>query len=178
MTDIELIAMRRRVREELRSLQASPLSPPSGDAWTPRQVLQHILQAEHNAIVLLEKLVTKAGPLPSSAPAGPLPIRDELLGFDLERAMSIPAARGTEPEGEIDDDALGALETSVQARFHALLDLGKAHDLGGISFPHPLAGRLNFYEWLVFGVVHEELHLRLLRRNVESGALGRASKEP
>jgi hypothetical protein len=46
--------------------------------------------------------------------------------------------------------------------------LAQRKKLDAIAFPHPLAGKLNFYEWLAFGGIHERLHLTQLQSDVSS----------
>ena len=35
-----------------------------------------------------------------------------------------------------------------------------------IVFPHPLVGRMNFYEWLAFALFHERAHIRRLENDL------------
>ena len=159
MTFPEFIKRRKRSRQALLSWCSSSTEPGSEGRWSARMVYHHVLLAESGALSLLERLVEKAGTLPEVAIEGPMPVREELFSFDLVRAMSVPAARGTEPDPDVLDSELRELETSTEERYASLLELGKKRDLRSVSFPHPLAGRMNFYEWLAFGLVHEELHL-------------------
>lgn len=161
-------AYRARLRSELLSLQSSPLRPGlRADAWTPRQVFHHVLLVDASAADLLERLLVKAGPLSDRDPQEPWPVRAELMDFPLDTAFSVPAFRGTDPKAEISDKVLRDLEATTMARQTALAERAQQSHLEGVSFPHPLAGRLNFYEWILFGGVHERLHLTQLKWDVD-----------
>ena len=166
----ELKKFRAHVRANLKALLLAKLLPGvRPEAWTPRQVFHHVLLAESGSMGLLERLVAKAKELSERDAKEPWPIGQELLDFPLDTAFSIAAFRGTDPDENIPDKDLSALEDSVHSRHLALAELAQHKQLDGLAFPHPLAGKLNFYEWLAFGGIHERLHLLQLRRDV--GAL-------
>lgn len=151
------------LRAELKGLVGRPL--PRGhrvEAWTARQVLHHLFLSDRGTAALLERLLAKAGPGAARGP-GDWPVRPELLDFPLDTAFSVPAFRGTEPRARVSDRELTALEDDVVPRLLALAEAADGRDLEPTKFPHPLAGPLNFYEWLVFGGVHDGLHLRQLK---------------
>lgn len=158
---------RARCRTELSQLQKKALKPGlRADAWTPREVLHHVLLVDASTANLLERLLSKAKDLSSRAPDEPWPVRAELMDFPLDTAFSVPAFPGTEPQRSVSDKALAELESSNERRHEALADQASRLQLDRVSFPHPLAGRLNFYEWLAFGGIHERLHLTQLRQDV------------
>jgi hypothetical protein len=159
---------RSALRAELLALQNKTLKPGiRRDAWTPRQVLHHVLLVEASSADLMERLAAKAGTVPERNPAEPWPIRAELMDFPLDTAFSVPAFKGTEPKADVSDKILKDLQADVLARHEALAQKAQRWQYDTVSFPHPLAGRLNFYEWLVFDGIHESLHLRQLKQDVE-----------
>lgn len=162
-------AFRAQARSELTSLQKSALKPGlRAEAWTPREVLHHVLLVDESTANLLERLLSKAKDLSPRPSDEPWPVRAELMDFPLDTAFSVPAFPGTEPQRSVSDRALTELEASNQRRHEALADQASRLQLDRVSFPHPLAGRLNFYEWLAFGGIHEKLHLVQLRQDVVS----------
>jgi len=154
--------LRSRLREHLgRSLKPG-IRP---DAWTPAEVLHHVLLVDASTADLMERLASRAG---NPGPRGtePWPVRAELMDFPLDTAFSVPAFRGTEPKRSISTKALDSLEKEVGTRLASLAAKASARTLDDVAFPHPLAGKLNFYEWLVFGGVHERLHLTQLENDL------------
>lgn len=166
MNKTDWMQYRTTTRQELRSLLHTPL--PFGtrqDAWTPREVLHHVLKAEAGTLPLFERFASKAG---AAHPRndGPWTIREELFSFSLDRAMSVPPFKDTDPDASVADADLDSLSSSSRWRLEEFADLGDRLDLVHLAYPHPLAGKLNYYEWLVFGVVHEWLHLRRLKSDL------------
>lgn len=157
---------RQLLREELRGLLDLPLPEDARpEAWTPREVFHHVLLAEAGTVRLLERL-SEAGVAPG--PEAAWPFRNELLAFSLEKAMGVGPLNNTDPNPEIGDKELDDLEEALQLRLQALAERGDAVDLSEAGYPHPLAGQLNFYEWLVFTSVHEALHLQRLRLDLQT----------
>lgn len=162
-------SFRDNLRTRLRATLGRGLRPGlRADAWTPREVLHHILLVDASTAALMERLAKKAEPLEERPADEPWPVRDELMDFPLDTAFSVPAFRGTEPDRSVSAKALEALEREVGERLLALAALASSRRLEGSHFPHPLAGRLNFYEWLMFGGVHEKLHLTQLESDISS----------
>jgi hypothetical protein len=163
---------RAELRAALTALQLVPLRAGlRADAWTPRQVLHHVLLVDASSADLLERLVSKAGAVSERDPGDPWPFHAELMDFPLDTAFSVPAFRGTEPKLDVSDRVLRDLEASTLRRHVSLAEHADRFRLEGVVFPHPLAGKLNFYEWLVFGGIHESLHLTQLKRDVGRDSL-------
>lgn len=158
---------RNHLRAELIGLQGAVLRPGLRDgAWTPRQVFHHVLLVDAGTADLLEKLSSKAGAVAPRNPDQPWPFREVLMDFPLDTAFSVPAFKGTEPKADVADRILRQLAESNLQRHTALASRAQRSSYDSIEYPHPLAGRLNFYEWLVFGGIHESLHLQQLRQDV------------
>jgi hypothetical protein len=165
----DLEHQRATIRHSLRFLLGASLGPGlRADAWTPFEVFHHVLLVEASSADLLERLAAKHKDAAERNPAEPWPIRQELLDFPRDTAFSVPAFRGTEPKANVTLQALDALEESTWARHEALADLAQWKRFDDVSFPHPLAGKLNFYEWLAFGGIHERLHVVQLGRDIMS----------
>jgi len=158
---------RARLRVALTELLPLPLkSGLRADAWTPRQVLHHVLLVDASSADLLERLQAKAGKLPERDRHAPWSFRAELMDFPLDTAFSVPAFRGTEPKADVSDRVLRELEVRTTERHAKLAEQADRYRYDAVTFPHPLAGKLNFYEWLVFGGIHESLHLTQLQRDI------------
>ena len=159
MDKFEFLANRLQVRTDFKNIlwQRLPLDSRDG-AWTPVEAFHHVLRTNQSSQALLARLFGKAKDLPVT-PNDVWPVRAELQNFPRSEAFSIKAFPGTEPDLNASMQSLEALEASLENDLGELLDLSVRFRLETLSFPHPLAGRLNFYEWLVFGVVHEKMHL-------------------
>ena len=154
------------IRNRLKKLTRSDL--PSGareDAWTGEQVLLHVLLTNKNILELLERLFAKANPEDEKESGKAWPVREDLESVVTERAFSVDAFKGTEPVIEVTEPELAELEL----RENVLVDLVEKADrfkCESIVFPHPLAGRMNFYEWFVFALWHERAHTQRLEQDL------------
>jgi hypothetical protein len=135
-------------------------------AWTPVQVLEHVLLTEQSIITLLKRLRKKARNIPPREPGAEWPVRQELTGDYGPGAMVVAPFSGTEPEGQLDDAQLKELGEANSSELQELMDFADTHEVSGISFPHPYVGRLNFYKWLIFSAVHERLHIEHLSKDL------------
>ncbi len=155
----------RKNRFELLEAQSKEIRDRSG-AWTPAQVLEHILLTEKSIIALLSRLKVKAKSPEVRESGKPWPIRAELLTDFGPGAMEVPAFNGTEPAGSMSPDDLREFSKLNTAALQDLMDFADAHEVSDVSFPHPYVGRMNFYEWLVFSAVHERLHIDSLKADL------------
>ena len=136
-------------------------------AWSPLEVFHHVLLVNQLSLNILERLFSRAKDLPENHPLTLWPVREELGVFPLERAFSVPAFTGTDPDRLVTLETLEALEKEEAEKYASLLDKSSPYDCSGLIFPHPLMGRMNFYKWIYFGVVHERLHLEKLIGDLE-----------
>ena len=130
------------------------------DKWSPAEILSHLLQVEEMIDSILQRMIERAerkNEIPSEPPPGDIPVAGEIdkakPGF-----LSVPAFRGTEPKPGMDRDGMLQSLAVAHEKTKKHLAFAGSHDLRNLLFPHPLLGRLNFYEWLVFLAVHEEVH--------------------
>jgi len=153
---------RRQVRAEMRSCLSAKLRPDARtNAWSPVQVFHHVLLADVSIIKLLNRLIEKYSDIPRrTSPQFIWPIRSEFAAFPFDKALLVEATKGTEPNPDIGENEIKELETISEAGFSALDEPMRKLLLDEVSFPHRLMGTLNFYEWLAFSTLHEELHLK------------------
>ena len=157
---------RHLVRAELKSLLKHVLPPEvRKDAWTPKEVLHHILVANRGSLHLLERLYSRGSDF-SARVSGSWPVREELLDFSEQRAFSVGAFPGTEPDRTVTNDVMQEMEALEDEKFQTLGTAADSLELQRLGFRHPLAGTLNFYEWLCFCTVHERLHLARLKKDL------------
>ncbi|HTZ18399.1 MAG TPA: hypothetical protein VMB78_08165 [Dissulfurispiraceae bacterium] len=155
---------RGQVRVEMKGCLPAKLRPETRNvAWTPLQVFHHVLLADVSIVKLLNRLLEKNKDIPQrTSPNFIWPIRREFIEYPFDKAFSVEATKGTEPNQSVAENEITELESISEAGFSLLAELSSKLLLDEISFPHRLLGTLNFYEWLVFSTLHEELHTKRL----------------
>lgn len=165
VTKQQLNAERARVRNELLAAQSQSIRGRDG-AWTPAQVLEHILLTEQSVITVLTRLLQKARESGPRQAGGRWPLREGFLSDLGSEMMGVPAFQGTNPESSMTADEMQATAAANDREIQELMQRADTIDLSSASFPHPIVGRMSFYEWLMFLVTHERLHVEHLRRDV------------
>ena len=154
-----------RIRGEtlssLSGLTEEQFSRKAGEDWSAAQILHHILMAEISASKVIRKAIrTAAGSLP------PYPVDDSVLEV---RKIPKPVSAYQAPEAVRPDEPPSknellrlARETREQtaASFAVLATV----DPRAVTFPHPLFGDIDLYEWPVLAVLmHEQGHQDQIR---------------
>lgn len=112
---------------------------------------------EGNVVTLLGKLLDKAGEADGTAPATFEPVSIEEF-VALSRAARYEAPERIRPTGLPLADSLARLRGS-RAALHSLRPRIERADGRALSFPHPVWGPLDLYQWLLFIGAHEDRHL-------------------
>lgn len=164
-TRAQLIERYGKLTEAERSYRPDPT------AWSADQIVEHLAVIEGGMIRLVNKLLGKAEaagiPAPTDGSIPPIKMDDFNRVAD---ANKFEAPEPVRPTGErTGEEALAALRAS-RAEIHNLRPRLAAVDLSGASFPHPFAGPLNLYQWLVFIGLHEKRHLGQIERTVAAVA--------
>jgi hypothetical protein len=145
----------------LSGLTEEEFSRESGEEWSAAQILHHILMAEIGVSKVIRKSIrTAAGSLPSY-PADDSVLEVRKLPKPVSAYQAPEAVRPVDPPGK--DDLLRlARETREQtaASFAILATV----DPRAVTFPHPLFGDIDLYEWPVVTVLmHEQGHQDQIR---------------
>lgn len=147
---------------------------PDESAWSADQIVEHLAVIESGMIRLINKLLGKAEAAGVPAPAdGSIP---PITMAEFNRVADANKFEAPEPVrptgGKTGAESLQALESS-RAAILALRPRLAAVDLSEVTFPHPFAGPLNLYQWLVFIGLHERRHLAQIERTVpQSSGVG------
>jgi uncharacterized damage-inducible protein DinB len=134
----------------------------TADSWSIIEIMHHIYLSESLINNLLDKLINKYGFNVKGAGAGleRFTIKNEsLVAMPNESFLSGMPVKGTEPDSDNSKNEVVALLESSRKRTMQNIDLGKNQDLTGITFPHSRIGNLNFYEWLLVILKHENAHI-------------------
>ena len=127
--------------------------------WSVAEVLDHLHRVESGIARLLVRTIERrqqAG-IPEERDTGSL--LNSLDAYDLtrrDRRLVAPdpvAPRG----GYTAAQGLAALAQSREALLAAIRS-GDGLALGGLTFPHPLLGSLDMYQWILFVGQHEARH--------------------
>lgn len=172
----EIDGTRDRLVARYRGLsEAERTHRPNETAWSADQIIEHLATIEGGMLRLINKLLGKAEAAgqPAAADGSIAPI--DMGEFNrVANANKFEAPEPVRPTGQMNGaEALAALQAS-RAEIHTLRPRLAAVDLSGVSFPHPFAGPLNLYQWLVFIGLHEQRHLDQIDRTVpqKEGARG------
>ena len=155
-----------RVPPELRERR------PAADRWSPAEVVDHLATLEGRLTAMLTKQIAAAraagvGRDPDESPV--LPGTRMHLALDRRRKIESPEAVRPR-EGIAAAAALAALE-QARERLVALVREADGLDLSTVSYPHPVFGPLDGYQWLAFIGTHEARHAAQIEECVaEMGA--------
>jgi hypothetical protein len=127
--------------------------------WSIAEVLEHLHRVESGIARLIARTIERGRRvgIPEEGETGSL--LDSLDAYDLtrrDRRLVAPdpvAPRG----GYTAAQGLAALAQSREALLAAIRS-GDGLALGGLTFPHPLLGSLDMYQWILFVGQHEARH--------------------
>jgi DinB superfamily len=154
----EILAAVTEVPDEVRGRRADD------STWSVAEVLEHLHRVETGIARLIGRGIQRA------KAAGAQAERDDssLLGsLDSYRLVSgrpaMPAPELVMPRGELTAaQALAGLELSRRDLLSAASE-GDGLALEAITYPHPLLGALNLYQWILFVGQHEARHAGQIR---------------
>jgi hypothetical protein len=144
---------------------------PSPERWSVAEVLEHLVRVEESLVRILSAKLSEAkaaGQLRPQADTSPIA---GLLSHDrvIDRRRPVTAGERVLPRGELDSTAaLTAIETARQ-KLRELVTSLDGLDLAAFTFPHPVLGPINGYQWFLFIGSHEARHAAQIR---EIGAEG------
>jgi hypothetical protein len=131
----------------------------TADEWSVAAVLEHLHRVESGIARLLARSVARAR---SSGLAAESEVSSVLGSLDslglLQRDRRLEAPDPVRPRG--DYTASQALVALVGSRDALLAAIGEGDGLAlsAITYPHPLLGPLNLYQWVLFVGQHEARH--------------------
>jgi len=137
---------------------------PSPDgSWSVAQHLEHLAIVEDGAGRLMSKMIKQI------AAAGEMETSDESLLHSLDRFQIWKVSRKivapdfvTPKEGLAAHEALSRL-TVARSRMIEALRAASGLALASVTYPHPVVGPLNVYQWGLMSAQHERRHLDQIR---------------
>jgi len=134
-------------------------SPGPGE-WSIIEILHHLYLTEIQVSQLLEKQMERA----RKRGIGPDPDNESLLTsldrYSLERATTKVKnpLRAVIPQQGIEKLKILELLNSSRGNFLDIISRASVYNLSELSFPHPILGKLNMYQWILFVGKHETRH--------------------
>jgi hypothetical protein len=157
----EMEVVRGETLSALSGLTEEEFSRKAGEEWSPAQILHHIVMAETGTSKVIRKSIkSSAGTLP------PYPADDSGLGV---RKLPKPVGAYQAPEAVRPEDPpaksdLLRLARETREQTAASFAMLATVDPRAATFPHPLFGDINLYEWPVINVLmHERGHQDQIR---------------
>jgi hypothetical protein len=161
---------RARLRARLDHLSSSEENARSSpDAWSVKEIAEHLAIIEERLSKLFPVMVTKAeaGGL-QRRPGEPFhPVSVESM-VERSRREKYTAPDEVRPTGAGSvADSINRLNRSRET-IQALRPRLEALDLTNVTYPHPVFGQLSAYQWLIFLGAHEDRHLRQIESAMAS----------
>ncbi len=161
-----------RVRAELAKIIAETPPDkfehqPQDGGWTGTGIVQHLGKVEGAATKLVEGLFAKALADGMAMETKTVSWVRSLDRFNVQdRSTKINAPERLYPEAAPDLTASWESLQAVRDRLHRAMASVDGRDLTVVSYPHPIFGPLNGYEWIAMIGQHEERHLTQLRETL------------
>ncbi len=136
--------------------------------WSAGEVVNHLYLTEVQITALLQKQLERA----EKKNIGPDKNNESFLHsldkyFIEEVREKYTAPVSTLPENQESKEKLAEfINISRSDLLSVLEELGK-YDMSKLEFPHPLTGRINMYQWIVFLGKHEERHINQIRNIIK-----------
>ena len=155
-------------RTELLTAVASVHEPdqmtiPQG-GWSVAAILDHLRLTESSVSKLLHVTVSRLpadGRVAETETASVLHSVDHSTLANRDRRVTAPPI--VQPRSDLTlAEALAGLEASRTALRNSIRE-ADGIALGGFSYPHPMFGSLDLYQWLVFVGLHESRHACQIR---------------
>lgn len=158
---------REKLLESVSGLSEAQLDHKSGDdAWSISDVVHHVSLVDEANAKLTSNMLKKARanqPPPDGSPDDSvLHSMDEI--FARMGAAKFQAPDFVEPHSHSPvEESLSRLRTSRE-RMLANVEQLNGLDLSELTFPHPFAGELNAYQWVLMAGAHESRHAEQINR--------------
>jgi len=132
--------------------------------WSVAEVLEHLHRVESGIVRLVSRGVERARASGAEVERDDTSVLGALDAFALTQGTTASAPGPVMPRGELTAaQALLALDGSRKSLV-AAIRTGNGLALGAITYPHPLLGTLNLYQWILFVGQHEARHADQVRR--------------
>jgi uncharacterized damage-inducible protein DinB len=143
---------------------------PAPDRWSVTEVLEHLARVEEQLTRLLTMKLSEARTNGLLEPE--LETSSVVVTLDrahvLDRGRRVMTSDRLLPRGEMDSEAARAALDRSRAALRELVTAYDGLSLVAFTFPHPVLGVINGYQWLAFIGMHEVRHANQIREIAES----------
>jgi len=158
-------AIRAEFKAELASIDSAVASKrPSEDTWTIDEIVEHTALVYSGIVKICGRLLA-AAEVESALGDGFARLSDNFLqSAEAARDARLTAPEMVRPTGHVSiAESLEKME-SERLKMESLRESFQKFDGSGHTFPHPVFGEINAYDWLALAGGHEIRHLRQIRR--------------
>jgi hypothetical protein len=139
---------------------------PEGAEWSICDIVHHLALTDEANAKLMSNMLKRARA--DSLPPDPSPDGSELHSVDEVLARMVEpkfqAPERVAPRSHLPlEESLARLKASREKVLGAVDELA-GYDLSLLNFPHPFAGDLNVYQWMLIGSGHELRHTEQINR--------------
>jgi len=153
---------------------------PEGGAWSICDIVHHLALSDEASAKLMSNLLKRARaeniPFDSSPDGSELHSADDIFARIAEPRFQAPdrvAPRSHVPV----EESLARLKASRARMLESVEELA-SYDLTQLKFPHPAAGDLNGYQWLLISGGHESRHGEQIKKIKASPGFLASSDSP
>jgi hypothetical protein len=139
------------------------------NSWSIAEILEHLSATEKTVVGLFKKMLDEAesaGRWNNRSEKGIGPVSLETI-INSIKDKRFDAPEFVRPNGGVPiKGSIDRMRTTREA-LHALHSRIEALDMSGITYPHPIFGPIDLYQWLAFIGLHEYRHLQQIKSLME-----------
>jgi hypothetical protein len=130
---------------------------PAGQGWSVALIMEHLALIEDGAGRLLSNLIKQSG---DAVETDDSPIAPTIERFQVWNPRTrIEAPDMVQPRGIVNFADAVAQQAASRARLIAVLEQASGRALATVSYPHPILGPLNGYQWALVTAQHQRRHI-------------------
>jgi uncharacterized damage-inducible protein DinB len=136
--------------------------------WSVAEVLHHLCRMEDVVTSLLSRQAARAREKGTGPDVGGESLLHSLDRFSIETVSDrIKAPDSVAPRTGLAKGELLSLLHASRAQLRKTLEEAADVDLSRLQFPHPVLGRIDMYQWVLYLGKHEMRHLGQIERIME-----------
>jgi hypothetical protein len=153
-----LTTTRRHIDEQVEGLSDEQAKDrPVPECWSVAEIVEHLSLSEERFLTLIGGLLNKEAAAAANAGSAGSSISIQVMTDRANEKFTAPAF--LQPTGSVPlSQSLAKLHQSREALL-GLRSQIEARDYSHVSYPHPVFGPLNLYQWLAAVEFHECKHL-------------------
>jgi uncharacterized damage-inducible protein DinB len=138
--------------------------------WTVAEVLHHLHRMEELVTSLVSRQAVRAREKGVGPDLGGESLLHSLDRFSIETVTDrLTAPESVAPQAGLGKGELLAMLRDSRARLRKTLEDAADVDLSRLQLPHPVLGRIDMYQWVLFIGKHEMRHLGQIQRIMTGG---------